>query len=179
MITMLLSALASQAAGVQPAAQSIYEDSSSGITINYLPGKESELAEFTSTVPPGWGFLIRVDGDQDGAWGIGTGLTSARTSSDKQFAQTQFGIFGPQHILTAAADNPARTQSATPCGELVTSGHVELSAPTPSGWVEIKYKIPPKEIFGDRVVAHVQACLWDTMRWSCQHSPKDPAKIRR
>lgn len=176
---LLLSVLFIPAADTNPVGQRIYEDSNSGITINFSKDAKAGVAEFTSTLPPGWTFLVAIDGNQDGIWGLGSGLNSARVSSDRQYAQEQHGIFCPQFVLSAAADNPARIQSATPCGELPSEGHVELSSPRARGWVTIAYKLPLEEVFGDKPTASVQACLWDTMRWSCQHSPKEPAIIKR
>lgn len=150
----------------------IYEEQSRNVAISYRENAAGSLL-FESTLPAGWTFQIRVDGNKDGKWGYGPGMPDPkrRTSPDRTFGQdSRNGVFCSQYIFTTVETDPSQVQFSSQCGDLPSKGKAILGGFNADGRVTIALELPPDEIFDSESMAHVQACVWDTVRWHCQQS---------
>jgi hypothetical protein len=160
--------------------QAIYKDASRNIEIRFVAAGSE--AAFSAWLPAGWAFAINIDGDQDGRWGDGPERPDIvpHATGDRSFGQdARNGIFCPQYILSAEPQDPTEIYSKTECGGLPSKGHVEIGPLDAETRATITYRIPLAELFGNRADAHLQVCLWDTKRWSCQFTPAKPLVLHR
>lgn len=161
--------------------ETIYLDESRGIRVQFGETPSGTVA-FTAHLPAGWTFGIDVDGNQDSIWGLGIGMPDAKmeTSEDRSFGQdAKNGVFCSQFVFTAFEKDPAEIYSKSECGGLKSSGRVTMSGFDSKMRATITYELPPEEIFGARQTARIQACVWDTVRWNCQHRLPNLLELRR
>lgn len=104
--------------------QAIYEDRAQEVTVNFTQ-ISAEDVQFSAHLPAGWSFMVRIDGNQDSRWGVGIGPpTSSKPTADRNFGQdARSGIYCPQYIFTASAEDPKKTYALSECGQLPSRGH--------------------------------------------------------
>ena len=160
--------------------QPVYSDPERGVTIDFDQPGPGEVT-FSARLPAGWSFVVRVDGDQNGKWGVGAGNpTSMKPTSDVTFGQDgRSGVFCSQSIYTARPEDPDQPYASSDCGEFPSKGDVELGGPDVEGKATITIRLPAEELFGSRSTAWVQACVWDTKRMACQHKLATPLVLTR
>jgi hypothetical protein len=160
--------------------QAIYEDRAQDVIVRFAQSPEGE-AQFSAYLPAGWTFKVQVDGNQDGNWGVGSGPPrSMAATADRTYGQdNRGGIYCSQYIYTAQPNDPTETYASSECGELLSKGHVELSGLDAKTRATITIKLPANELFGALPSAKVRVCVWDTARWSCQHSLANPLILSR
>ncbi len=161
------------------ASQAIYSDPR-GVTVEFAQLSADEIS-FSAKLPAGWSFVVRIDGDQNGKWGTGTGNpTSMQLTPDLAFGQdSRGGLFCSQSIFTASPIDPDQPFATSDCGVLPSKGRVELSGLDSEAKGTITIKLPIAEVFGIRSTARVQTCVWDTKRMSCQHRLSAPLVLTR
>ena len=147
----------------------VYRDDANGVRVNYdvaAPG----LVEFSSFLPVEWGFSIEIDGDQDGKWGVATGMPAptVTASADRRFGKTAEGAFCSQYILSASEQDPLQSYASSICGELPSKGYARFSGLDREDRTTMTLVVPVEEIFGEREIAHVQICVWDEKRTTCR-----------
>jgi hypothetical protein len=157
----------------------VYFDSTRRITVHSRPDGDAML--FSASLPSGWTFMIRVDGDQDGQWGVGalSALPANRITPDHVYAQTPQGEFCPQYVYSSAPDDPGRVYGSSGCGAFHSAGRVDQLGGGATPRVLISYHVPQAELFGHFSDAHLQTCVWDMRRWDCQFSPTHPYLLPR
>ena len=160
--------------------QVVFEQLERGVSVQYKV-VDSNTVEFTSSLPDSWGFVVSIDGDQDGRWGEGIGApkTPRRKTNDREFSHTKAGKFCPGYVLTSQPDNPHAIFASSVCGAIPSKGVAEVSKPDSAGRILIKLKIPADEIFDEKGTAHIQVCVWSAKAQSCQGSPQEPIKLTR
>ncbi|MCY7281670.1 MAG: hypothetical protein LH610_12405 [Sphingomonas bacterium] len=162
------------------AQQVIYEDRAQDVTVNFTQTSPADV-QFSAHLPAGWSYRVQLDGDQDGRWGVGSGSpTSMKPTADRRFGQdARGGIYCPQYIFTASAEDPTLTYSSSECGRLLSKGHVELSSVDDRTRATVTIKLPADELFGTFKTARIQVCLWDTKQTTCQYTVTDPLVLSR
>lgn len=184
MILVVLAALLSSSVAQQSrgsAGQTIFEDKMRNVSVEYAPTRDGHV-EFSSYLPAGWSFKIDIDGDQNGAWGVGSGAPSEpmKPTPDHAFGQDERnGIFCSQYILTSVPHQPDEVYATSECGALPSRGHVEISGMDAALHATIKYVLPADELFGSEPTAKIKVCVWDTIKLSCQHSVAHPLILER
>ena len=149
--------------------RSLYVDRTRGILVTYIEATDGKIT-FNSHLPKGWSFSINVDANQDGVWGSGHGMPppSVQTSADLSFGQdASNGVFCSQYIFTSFAKNQSETEVKSDCGGAPSGGRVIMSGFDANMRASVTFEVPAAEIFGTRSSAHVQVCVWDTVRWHC------------
>jgi hypothetical protein len=162
-----------------PEPQIAYTDDSSEITV-YVDLSDPVDVRFYSDLEAGDGFMIVVDGDRNGIWGVGLDgdATKGQITNDRRFQFTGSKLCAG-YVLTASSENPDFVSRLSLCGEYKSLGHVEiLDAPEP-GRIRRVLAVPFEDIFGSETTAHVQACVWQAANWYCQHSPQQPLVLER
>lgn len=163
------------------AGQRVYADPQHNIVVEFVQSPEG-ITVFTGRMPAGWTFDISVDGNQDGAWGVGKGIPSRSItiSPDRKFGQaSRTGVFCSQYVFTSVEGDPTQIYSSSGCGELPSDGQVIMSGFDSAMRAKLTYQIPAPELFGTAATVRVQACVWDTVRWSCQHSMPTLLELKR
>ncbi len=160
--------------------QAVYEDRAQEVTVNFTQMSTADV-QFSAHLPAGWSFMVRIDGDQDGRWGVGIGPPkSSKPTADRNFGQdARGGIYCPQYILTASSEDPKQIYASSECGQLPSKGHVELSGLDDRTRATITIKLPADELFGTLQTAKIQVCMWDTKQWTCQYTVADPLVLTR
>lgn len=160
--------------------QVIYQDRAQDAVVHLIQTPDGET-QLSSHLPAGWSFKVQVDGNQDGVWGVGSGPPrSMAPTPDRTFGQdARGGIYCSQYLYTSQPGNPNETFASSECGELPSKGHVELSGLDSKTRASITIKLPSDEFFGPQPTAKIRVCVWDTKRWTCQHSLADPLIISR
>ena len=161
--------------------EEVYSDTQQGISIRFA---ETPLGtvNFSSRLPAGWSYEIGVDGDQDGKWGMGPGNpdVSVNTSQDRKYGQaSKNGAFCSQYVFSSFHNDPTSIYMSSECGELKSNGRVIMTGFDRSERSHIVLDIPADEFFGDSQSARIQACVWDTARWTCQHRLPDLLELKR
>lgn len=138
------------------------------------------MIQFSSNLPAGWSFTVAVDGDQNGAWGIGSDQPSLYKSPDFKIGQdTHNGIFCVQYVFTALKSDLNQIFGSSDCEGFQTGGSVVIGQMTDKHSATITYRMPTSVMFGQDKTIKLQICVWDTQREKCYFSPKKPYIIRR
>ncbi|HYJ82490.1 MAG TPA: hypothetical protein VEW26_06570 [Allosphingosinicella sp.] len=178
MLLGLLAAAASPPVG--DAGGIMFQDAGRDVSVRYeITGGR---VDFSADLPAGWTFSVLVDGDQNGKWGNGAGISAADvpTSEDRTFAQdSRGGVFCAQYILASLPEDPSKILASSECDAYPSRGWVEMTQLDRRARARITYRIPSPEVFGSRPAAYLQVCVWDSKRWSCQHSPAKPFILLR
>jgi hypothetical protein len=172
---LLLWLAAAAVSAAAPTAGTVFKDNFLDAEIRYLVSEGR--VNFSADLPAGWSFSISIDGDQNGRWGKGVGdeAGGVETSSDRTFGQDVRGsVFCAQYVFTAVPSNLNEIYMSSDCNGYSSKGIVELTQLDARGRATITYRIPAAEIFGGRRDARLRACVWDTKRWTCQHSLAQP-----
>ena len=172
-------ALSLAAAPVHAPSHTLFKDDQQGYEVKYA--FTPSAVEFSSNLPAGWSFMVKVDGNQDGAWGDGPkGLKfTRRTTVDRAFGQdSRNGIFCSQYIYSSFEDDPSRVFASSECGVMPSKGYVAMSGLDKSTRATITLHIPAAEVFGKFKEARLQICVWDTKQVVCHYTPRDPFVLR-
>jgi hypothetical protein len=160
--------------------QTLYWDPSRDIQVRYEFTPAG--VEFSADLPAGWSFTVSIDGDRNGAWGNGPGFEAAARgpTADRKFGQDAGDrTLCAQSILSSIPNQPDQVFVSTRCGGYPSRGRAETGQPDARGRTRIRLIIPAREVFDDHPDAHLQVCVWDTRRASCQHTPTEPFVLRR
>ena len=165
------------AVGVQ---QPLYEDRAQAVVVNYTQLSSTNVS-FSSHMPRGWSFQVQLDGDQNGRWGVGSGLPK----SDAPTADRTFGLHADgktycfQHILTAMPEDPNLVLASTQCGRHPSRGDVAFGPIDEQDRRSITINLPTAELFGTFQTARIRVCVWDTKQIVCQYTLADPLVLTR
>ena len=155
--------------------QLIYEDRAQDVAVSFTQISPAEV-HFSSNLPEGWSFVVRLDGDQNGRWGDGRGIPK----SDNPTADRSFGLDGDgksycfQHILTASVENPEEVEASTECGRHPSKGGIDFGRRDDRSRRTMTLKLPADELFGISQTARIRICVWDTKKMTCQYTLADP-----
>lgn len=149
----------------------VYSDTKRNVAVRFAE-VPMDMVLFSSELPAGWSFEISIDGNQDGKWGMGPGNpdVSVTTSPDRKYGQdSRNGVFCSQYVFSSFENDPTSIYMSSECGGLKSNGRVIMTGLDANMRSRIMFAIPADEIFGASQSAHVQVCVWDTVRWNCQH----------
>lgn len=159
----------------------IYSDKQREISVT-LAETPLNTVVITSRLPAGWTFGIDVDGDQNEVWGAGPekpGISRDRTT-DRSFGQdSRNGVFCSQYVFSTFAKDPSEIYAKSECGAMESRGRVIMTGFDSNMHATITLEIPTDEFFGAAQSAHIQTCVWGTLRWNCQHRLPDLQDLKR
>ncbi|HEX4736540.1 MAG TPA: hypothetical protein VH331_03155 [Allosphingosinicella sp.] len=171
----LATALTASASAQSPTGgRSLFVDPERKVEVTYTFIGDEVL--FSAHLPAEWSFKVNVDGDQNGVWGYGPSLDmpSADSSADHSFGRDKNGTFCAQYILSSFPQNPSQTRVTSDCDGFPSKGSIEICQEDAQHGATMTLKVPIAEVFGNQPDAHLQVCVWDTNRSTCQYTLAKP-----
>jgi hypothetical protein len=159
--------------------RTIFRDAGRKIEVTY--DFTAEGIEFSARLLAGWSFEVNIDGDQNGVWGAGplAGIPSATESPDRSFGRDVNGSFCAQYIQSSFPQDPGQIRVKSDCDGYPSKGSVEIGQMDGQRRATYTLKVPLADIFGSQADAHLQVCLWDMERLSCQFTLAKPFILAR